>query len=156
MEEAMSLIDPVSGSTTPSNYTIARWRGHYNFVLSKFGICKKGLGVTSHGLRHQWLQEYYETLSGVPAPVKGSAERVSLEEHRGALQSAVEAAGHSKPSKTGAYLSTYKAMEKSVARRVTKQEAEEMVQEVGGNKSVAAERLGISRPALYRALGRRD
>ena len=154
LEEAMGLVDPARGSTTPAHYTIARWRGHYNFVLSKFGISKKGLGVTSHGLRHQWLQEYYESLTGVPAPVKGSAERAPVEAHRVALLSAVEAAGHSKPSKTGAYLSTYAAMEKTQVRRVTKQEAEEMVRALNGNKSLAAERLGVSRPALYRALGR--
>jgi integrase len=154
LEEAMTLVDPARGSTTPANYTIARWRGHYNFVLAKFGISKKGLGVTSHGLRHQWLQEYYETLTGVLAPVKGSAERAPLEEHRAALLSAVEAAGHSRPSKTGAYLSTHKAMEKKEARRVTKQEAEEALETSNGNKSRAAERLGISRLALYRALGR--
>ncbi len=124
LEEAATLVDPSSGSTTPASYSINEWRSRYNAVLRKYGIYKKGLGVTSHGLRHQWLQEYYKTLTGVDAPVKGG-KAPDLEAHRQAIQAVVEAAGHSKASKTGAYLSTFSAMARKEKPQVNPNQAQE-------------------------------
>lgn len=152
LAEALALCDPLSGSTTPATYTIARWRDHYNFVLRKFGIYKKGLGVTSHGLRHQWLQEYYERISGAPAPVKGSVLRPDADLHREALQLAVEAAGHSKASKTGAYLSTHHTMAGIQRKRISPDEAKQALDQANGNVSQAAKHLGVTRQSLYRAM----
>lgn len=152
LEEAAALIDPVTGSTTPVGYSIARWRSHYNWVMQKYGVTRKGMGVTSHGLRHQWLQEYYEAQTGVPAPVKGSAERAAIEAHRQALRATVEAAGHSRTSKTGAYLSTYQAMAGKGKSPVSPTEAREALGRADGNVSRAAKGLGITRQSLYRAL----
>ncbi|MGO4331946.1 integrase domain-containing protein [Cupriavidus sp. 2TAF22] len=153
LEEAAALVDPMSGSTTPSCYSIKQWRGHYNNVLRKYGICKKGLGVTSHGLRHQYLQEFYKTLTGVDAPIKGGSAP-DIEAHRQAILAVVEAAGHSKPSKSSAYLSTFTAMARQEKPRVTAEQAQSALLAVEGNKAKAAQVLGISRQALYRLLGK--
>jgi integrase len=109
---ALKYANARTGSTTPDGYTIRRWREHYNWVMRKHGITKRGLGITSHGLRHEWLQAYYKTLTGFDAPIKGSDDRPDIETHREAMKEAIEAVGHSKPSKTGMYLSTYAAMDK--------------------------------------------
>lgn len=153
LEEAAALVDPSSGSTTPASYSINEWRSHYNNVLRKYGIYKKGLGVTSHGLRHQWLQEYYKTLTGVAAPVKGG-KAPELEAHRKAIQAVVEAAGHCKASKTGAYLSTFSAMARKEKPQVHPNQAQDALVAAGGNKNQAAHALGVSRQALYRLLDR--
>ncbi|MCB6185091.1 integrase domain-containing protein [Leeia sp. TBRC 13508] len=42
----------------------------YKYVMHKFGITKKSLGITSHGLRHQFLINRFEDLSGIPAPIR--------------------------------------------------------------------------------------
>lgn len=154
LEEAVALVDPITGSTTPVGYSIARWRSHYNWVMQKFGVTRKGMGVTSHGLRHQWLQQYYEVQTGVPAPVKGSAERAAIEAHRQALRATVEAAGHSRTSKTGAYLSTYQAMAGKGKSPIAPDAAREALDLAEGNVSRAAKALGITRQSLYRALAR--
>ncbi|NOV27761.1 MULTISPECIES: integrase domain-containing protein [Cupriavidus] len=151
LEEAARLVDPVSGSTTPSTYSIARWRSHYNSVMRKYGICKSGLGVTSHGLRHGWMQTLYEEMTGVPAPVRGG-EEPDLETYRQAIQEVVLAAGHSKPSKSGAYLSTPSAMARMEKPVVSRERAMEVLGALGGNKAKAARELGISRQRLYRLL----
>ncbi len=153
LEDAAGLVDPMSGSTTPSSYSLKAWRHHYNAVLRKHGIYKKGLGVTSHGLRHQWMQEYYRTLTGVDAPVKGG-EAPALELHREAILAVVEAAGHSKASKSGAYLSTFTAMARKEKPQITTNQALEALTAASDNKAKAAQALGISRQALYRLLAK--
>jgi integrase len=86
-------------------------------VLKKHGVTQAGIGVTSHGLRHQFLQQMYERLTGVPAPVKQTAERVDRDLHREAMRRVVEAAGHSRATKANAYLSTHNAQaEKTIAQ----------------------------------------
>ncbi|MBY4898670.1 integrase domain-containing protein [Cupriavidus sp. AU9028] len=153
LEEAARLVDPVSGSTTPSTYSIARWRNHYNAVMRKYGVCKSGLGVTSHGLRHGWMQQLYREMTGAPAPVKGGSA-ADPETHRQAIQELVLAAGHSRPTKSGAYLSTHAAMNRKERPVVTWERAEAVLRGVGGNKARAARELGVSRQALYRLLNR--
>ncbi|WP_066732998.1 helix-turn-helix domain-containing protein [Cupriavidus sp. D384] len=149
LEQAARLVDPLSGSTTPSSYNIKRWRSRYNSVLRKHGVYKKGLGVTSHGLRHGWAHQMYEELAGVPAPIKGG-EAPDLEAHRQAIQAIVLAAGHSKPSKSGAYLSTFAAMAAVDRPQVSKEDVMAALRRHGGNKSKAAAELGITRQSLYR------
>ncbi len=67
------------------------------------GSRARGLGVTSHRLRHQYLQRHFEVLVGAPLPIKGGAgydpARLEL-----ALRDIVERAGHSDKYKAGAYL----------------------------------------------------
>lgn len=151
LREAAALVDPVSGSTTPANYSIARWRHHYYGGMRKYGVFKKGEGITSHGLRHGWMQAYYKLLSGVDAPVKGGIPQ-DLEAHRQAILEVVEAAGHSRPRKSGAYLSTVRSMRNAQRPTVTLADARRAVLAHRGNKATAAQQLGISRQALYRLM----
>lgn len=150
--EAMKFANEKYGSTTPEDYTIPQWRNRYNYIMDKHGITKKGLGITSHGLRHEWVQEYYEFLTGVPAPIKGGDERPTIEAHKAAMREAVEAAGHSLPSKTGMYNSTWAALDKLKAPVVSIEDVRRTIGETGGNKKEAAARLGIARTRLYRIL----
>jgi integrase len=152
LTEALKYANPRTGSTTPENFTIRSWRGHYNWVMRKHGITKGDLGITSHGLRHEWLQAYYKTLTGVDAPIKGSDERADIEAHREAMRVVIEGAGHSKPEKTGMYISTYAAMDKLKAPVVGIDDVRRALEEAGGEKKSAAGRLGISRQRLYRIL----
>lgn len=154
LEEALKYANARHGSTTPDGYTIKRWRDHYNKVMRRHGIHKTGLGITSHGLRHEWLQAYYKTLTGFDAPIKGAAERPDIETHKAEMKEAIEAVGHSKPSKTGMYISTYAAMDKLKAPVVGIDDVRRALEETGGDKSAAAGKLGITRQRLYRILAK--
>jgi integrase len=152
LEEVASLANPNTGSMIPHGYTKKQWKNRYYKVLANHGVTGSGIGVTSHGLRHQFLQQMYEKLSGVPAPIKRSGERVDADLHAEAMQRVVEAAGHSRRTKANAYLSTHNALAAGKRRTLTREMAEQAVEEAKGIKSHAAAALGISRQTLYRLL----
>ena len=75
----------------------------FDYVVKKFGIPKKALGVTIHGLRHEVLIGHYEEMSGSAPPVRGGAP-VSREIDRAARLSTAQLAGHNRIQASGAYL----------------------------------------------------
>lgn len=152
LEEAARLSNPVTGSTVPADRTLKQWRDWYYHVIARHGITKAGLGVTSHGLRHQYLQELYEKVAGSGAPVKQAGARPSPELHAEAMRRVVEAAGHSRVTKANAYLSTFARQERLAKPVVTVAQVAAALEAAGGNKSHASAALGISRQALYRLL----
>ena len=152
LEEAAALSNRHSGSTIPLGYTKTQWKDRFYTVLKKHGVTRGGLGVTSHGLRHQFLQQMYEKLTGVAAPIKRTGERADSEIHKEAMQRVVEAAGHSRATKANAYLSTHATQQAKVVNAVTREQAQQAILDAKGVKSYAAASLGISRQALYRIL----
>jgi integrase len=156
LEEAARLCNGVSGSTVPADRTLKQWRDWYYYVLAKHGVTKSGLGVTSHGLRHGYLQTLYEETSGVPAPVKRAGLRPDAKEHEEAMRRVVEAAGHSRVTKANAYLSTFATQDRLQKSLPTAEVVRGALCMANGNKSHAAKALGISRQALYRILGAAD
>ncbi|MBR8122489.1 Fis family transcriptional regulator [Burkholderia multivorans] len=152
LEEAARLSNGVTGSTIPAGRTLKQWRDWYYYVVAKHGVTKSGIGVTSHGLRHEYLQTLYERVAEVPAPIKGSPARPDPAAHEDAKRRVVEAAGHSRPSKANAYLSTFARQATLKKPLPTVEETKAALEAAGGNKSHAAAALGISRQALYRLL----
>ncbi|PCE30280.1 integrase domain-containing protein [Burkholderia ubonensis] len=153
LEEAARLRNGVTGSTIPVGRTLKQWRDWYYYVLAKHGVTKSGIGVTSHGLRHEYLQTLYEEVAEVAAPIKGSSARPDPAAHEDAKRRVVEAAGHSRTSKANAYLSTFARQEELKKAPPTVDAVKLALEAARGNKSHAAAALGISRQALYRILG---
>jgi integrase len=154
LEEAMQYCNSLTGSTIPDGYTKTQWRNRYYDVLKRHGVTKAGLGVTSHGVRHGYLQQMYERLTGVPAPVKGTGERADIKSHRDAMLQVVAAAGHSRRRKANAYLGSYNAVAQQKSAAISLEQAQAAVVSAGGEKKAAAKLLGISRQSLYRILER--
>jgi integrase len=154
LEEAMQYCNTLTGSTIPDGYTKNRWKNHYYDVLKRYGVTKAGLGVTSHGLRHEYLQQMYRKLTGVAAPIKGTGEKADIKSHREAMLQVVAAAGHSRPRKANAYLASYNSVAQQKSTAITVEQAHAAIATAGGEKTAAAKLLGISRQALYRILDR--
>jgi integrase len=154
LEEAMGYCNTRTGSTIPDQYTKTQWRNHYYDVLKRYGVTKAGLGVTSHGMRHGYLQQMYERLTGVAAPIKGTGEKADVKTHRLAMRLVVEAAGHSRPDKGNAYMARYNAAAQQKSAAISLEQAQAVVVSTGGEKKAAAKLLGISRQSLYRILER--
>jgi integrase len=153
LEEAARLSNGMTGSTVPADRTLRQWRDWYYYVLEKHGITRRGMGITSHGLRHEYLQTLYKDTAGVPAPIKRAEARPDPQLHEEAMRRVVEAAGHSRLSKSGAYLSTFAMQDRLQRKLPTIGEAQSALTAADGNKSHAAKALGVSRQALYRILG---
>lgn len=150
--EAAQLSNRSTGSTIPDGYTKTQWRDHFYTVLKRHGVTKAGLGVTCHGLRHQFLQQMFEKYAGVPAPIKRSDQRADPALHREAMQAVVEAAGHSKAQKAGAYLSSYFVQRQLTSPKVSADQVRDAIAAAEGNISAAAKSLGISRQKVYRTV----
>ncbi len=93
-------------SLTPKRYSFSQWRDHYYYICQEHGINRKE-GITSHGLRHERLNEIYTQITGHLSPVKGG--NANLSENQRALdkiarQEVAEVAGHSRSCIAKAYL----------------------------------------------------
>jgi site-specific recombinase XerD len=50
---------------------LSQMKSRLNWVMRKFGLTKKALGITAHGLRHQFACDLFRDVCGMPAPVLG-------------------------------------------------------------------------------------
>jgi integrase len=85
-------------------------RAHFYYLAKKVGLTKAKLGVTLHGLRHEFADRRYKELTGVHAPVNGGP-RIDRYRDWAARDILVLELGHSDRAKTAAYLGTSVKME---------------------------------------------
>ena len=88
----------------------------FDYVMKKFGITKKQLGVTAHGLRHEVLIDQFERLTGQAAPVRGGI-KLPTEIDKPARQEVAELAGHARKRASSAYLGQSVVMRRKTAGR---------------------------------------
>jgi integrase len=70
--------------------------------MDLLGVTKAALGITSHGLRHEYASERYETFADAPSPIRGGAGKKVPGDDRARIQVAQEL-GHARRSITNAY-----------------------------------------------------
>ena len=73
------------------------------YVVAKFKITAKDLGVTAHGLRHEALIEEFVSRTGVQPPVRGG-EALPVDVERKARVAVAALAGHCRTRVASAYL----------------------------------------------------
>jgi integrase len=100
-------------SAYPTSYlghpgkTLLQSLDRYKNVLSKAGITKKVLGITGHGLRHQFAGDKYFDLARVACPVRGGdplGDPALLER---VLRTVSQQLGHDRPAISHAYLGSF-------------------------------------------------
>ena len=76
-----------------------------DYALEKFGITKRQAGVTGHGLRHGNLNDLYESITGLPSPVRGGEHGdMDWKAERAARLEVSARAGHSRIRASTAYI----------------------------------------------------
>lgn len=91
--------------------------GRFYYVLRKFGVTKKQMGVTAHGLRHEYAHAIYEQLAGVKAPVLGGLKPEQTIDHE-ARQRLSNKLGHNRIAVTSAYTGTVVHIERDANKRL--------------------------------------
>lgn len=91
------------------NRTWKQARRYYYYVLAeKLGVNIKEMGVSSHGLRHQYAQDKYQDVSGQPPPISGVDPRqVDPEKHREASIQVARDLGHGRAQVSNSYYGTH-------------------------------------------------
>ena len=102
---AQTVVTAADGHMGQPSHTLEQALRRFNYVLEKFGVTQKMLGVTAHGLRHQVLIEQFEALTGHLAPVRGGG-KLPGDISGPARQEVAELAGHARKRASNAYLGT--------------------------------------------------
>jgi len=100
--------------------TLKQNLNRFDYIMGCVGLTKDGLGVTSHGLRHQRLNDLFEEVAGVPSPVRQMSEadhpvlivKGDATKWKQALQIVSNTAGHSAIYKGAAYTGSARSVKR--------------------------------------------
>ena len=106
LELAKTRAKHVNDHIGPPDLNLEQALRRVNYVFEKFGLTKRGLGVTAHGLRHEHLNNLYENLTGVPSPVRSSSVTATIDRHLHDVARArvSQEAGHNRLNISNAYI----------------------------------------------------
>lgn len=105
LERAKTMADQTErGNLVPRRATPEQARQRVYYVCRKHGITKAMLGVTPHGLRHEYANDLYEEVSGTPSSVRGGSEVLDRAAEEAALRAVSNELGHARLAITGSYL----------------------------------------------------
>ena len=98
------------------NRSLAQARQRMYYIARQVGITRKGLGVTWHGLRHEWAIRQLENLTGQKAPVRGG---IAIDYHAlsDARRKVSAGLGHVRINITNAYYGSFLSLEREQAKR---------------------------------------
>jgi integrase len=85
----------------------------FSNVLRRCGVSQRDLGVTAHGLRHEFAADLYYELTEVPPPIKGGPAGADAPGLIAAYLEVARQLGHGRPRITGAYLGSPRARKKT-------------------------------------------
>lgn len=102
--QALEKINPRTGCIGPYP-TLQRNRNRFYYVLKNQGITRDTLKATAHGLRHQYLNDAYERLTGHKSPVNGGP-KITPEEDRRVREQLSLRSGHTRTDIVSAYIGT--------------------------------------------------
>lgn len=105
LERAKKMADLTErGNLVPRRLTPAQARQRVYYVCRKHGLTRAMLGVTPHGLRHEYANNLYEEVSGTPSSVRGGSEILDKAAEEAALRAVSNELGHARLAITGSYL----------------------------------------------------
>jgi integrase len=102
LARARALVGPGDHLGRPG-FSLKANTAHYYAVLAKVGVTNGQLGVTAHGLRHEFGNDAYEQRAGTRSPVRGgtAADRARDREARAHVSRLL---GHNRPAVASCYL----------------------------------------------------
>jgi integrase len=133
LERAKALVADRTACLVPRHKTYKQWQNHVYYVLTRHGVSRQQVGISTHGLRHQGLNRLYEQITGARSPVRGGRPgEVDRATDRFARQQVAETAGHGKRSVSSAYLGGVLRDKESAAEIADPPSAPDDSEEAGG------------------------
>lgn len=108
IEAAQRMVRREDDSVSDPSLTLVQAIRRLRYVMERFDVTKKALGVVPHGLRHEYAGDGYEDITGSPPPVLGGG-KVDPELDRAARREVAARLGHGRPQITTAYLGAVRA-----------------------------------------------
>ena len=102
LEAAKCAVESRSANLGRPGKSLKQNLARIRYVMKKFGITKADLGITAHGLRHEYANDRYQQFAGAPSPVRGGPP-IAREVDRAARLRLAEELGHSRENITAAY-----------------------------------------------------
>lgn len=94
-----------------------------NNRMKRYCITQQAMGVTPHGLRHQFGLDLFREISGLPAPVLGEIAANEYQRHQARVDAAMRELsrqmGHERKSISGAYTGSMSMLKKGQRQRIT-------------------------------------
>lgn len=105
LDDARELAkESARGSMCPPGKTVAQAKDRIYYIAGrKLGLRKAALGVTPHGLRHEFANDLYEEVSGSPSPVRGGVIVDDSERDDAARHQVSQQLGHARLRISGMY-----------------------------------------------------
>jgi len=124
LERAKALADKhPKGTLSVRGLTLIQMKNRLRYLVRRYGVSKKELGISPHGLRHQFGTDLFRDLTGLPAPVLEQVPHEVYVENaakvRWALLEVSRQMGHERPSISAAYISSIPKMNKVESSRLT-------------------------------------
>lgn len=143
LDRAKALADlHPRGELAIPGLTATQMENHFKWVMHKNGATKKGMGVTPHGLRHQFGCDLFEDLTGMPAPVLGMLPAEAYRQNAAIVRAAMKEIslqmGHERPSISGAYIGSVSKLGKGQTRR-TKDALQKVIPAYGAFRAAAVQ-----------------
>lgn len=104
LAEARRVATIRDGHVGCPGLTLKQSLDRFSNVVRTVGISRKGLGVTAHGLRHQFANDLYFEIATVRSPVQGGDPALDPAVRREAYRQVAEQLGHHRPQVSTAYL----------------------------------------------------
>lgn len=97
--------------------SLAQNKRRFYYLMEKFGITKEDMGVTAHGLRHEYVNQRYEQLAGDKSPVEGGTVARENPELDHAVRTVIaEEVGHTRPSIVSCYSGSRRTVKNQPAK----------------------------------------
>lgn len=97
-------------------------RTHFNETMRQYKVTQAGLGVTPHGLRHQFGLELFRELTGMPAPVLGELPAKEYQRHAALVDEGMREVsrqmGHERKDISFAYIGSIHKLGKAQKQRL--------------------------------------
>jgi len=103
--------------------SLVQSRNRFNYVVRQFGITQKDLGVTAHGLRHQFAARRFEALAGLSTMASGQTPvteyRAKPREVERAQLDVSQQLGHWRKDVTSSYLGSVGMLGRESRKRMS-------------------------------------